>query len=524
MLPEPATLGALINAAAMRWPDLTALQDENGRRSSFSQLRDAMRSVSRAFLAKGACKGDRIAIWAPNAGTWAIVAAGAMQIGLVLVPLNTRFKGSEAADILRRAGVSRLFTVRGFFSIDYAGMLQGHDLPLLREIVFIEALDVWLDGEKIGEPLLDAAIASVGPDDIADILFTSGTTGWPKGAMSSHSQNLRSFEAWSDAVGLAEGDRYLIVNPFFHSFGYKAGWLACLLRGATALPVASFDASLVLARIDAERVTVLPGPPTIFQSLLDAPDRDRYDLSSLRLAVTGAASVPASLIRRMRDDLGITDVLTAYGLTESCGIVSATHSGDPVELVAESCGKPIPGVEVRIVDDTNGDVPRGSPGELLVRGFNVMPGYLDDPHATAEAIDGNGWLRTGDIATQDERGYLRITDRAKDMFICGGFNCYPAEIEARLLDHPDVARVAVVGRPDLRMGEVAHAVIVASPGAARDTGALLLWCRAEMANYKAPRSIEWVDSLPTNAAGKIQRFLLKPNARVVPVQDEPERS
>ncbi|AYJ87091.1 fatty acid--CoA ligase [Sphingomonas paeninsulae] len=512
MLPQPATLGALIDAAAARWPDHVALQEEDGSRFSFVELRDSIRAVSSAFLAKGARKGDRIGIWAPNAGAWAIVAAGAMQIGLVLVPLNTRFKGSEAADILRRAGVSRLFTVRGFLGIDYAGMLKGHDLPDLREIVFLDTLEEWLADDRVDDTTLDAAVAVIGPDDVADILFTSGTTGWPKGAMSGHSQNLRSFEAWSDAVGLTEGDRYLIVNPFFHSFGYKAGWLACLLRGATALPVASFDASLVLARIAAESVTVLPGPPTIFQSLLDAPDRVQHDLSSLRLAVTGAASVPASLIRRMRDELGIADVLTAYGLTESCGVVSATHAGDPVELVAESCGTPIPGVDVRLVDDAGQDVAVGTPGELLVRGFNVMLGYLDNPKATAEAIDGDGWLRTGDIATQDVRGYLRITDRAKDMFICGGFNCYPAEIEARLLDHPDVARVAVVGRPDARMGEVGHAVIVPTPGASRDTAALLRWCRDEMANYKAPRSIEWVDALPTNAAGKIQRFLLKPDA------------
>ncbi|HET8611763.1 MAG TPA: AMP-binding protein, partial [Sphingomonas sp.] len=325
----------------------------------------------------------------------------------------------------------------------------------------------------------------------------------------SHAQTLRSFEVWGETVGLRAGDRYLIVNPFFHSFGYKAGWLACLLRGAIACPVAAFDAEEVMRRIEAERITVLPGPPTLFQSLLDAPDRARHDLSSLRLAVTGAASVPPVLIRRMREELGIPEVVTAYGLTEACGVVTITHAGDPPELIAESCGTPIPGVEVRLIDPSGDDVAQGEPGELLVRGFNVMKGYLDDPESTAKTIDADGWLHTGDIATQDARGYLRITDRAKDMFICGGFNCYPAEIEALIAEHPAVARVAVVGRPDVRMGEVAHAVVVPRPGAETDSEAFLRWCRATMANYKAPRSVEWVDALPLNASGKIQRFLLK---------------
>lgn len=511
MIPEPATIGALLEQGARLWPEQPAIEDEAGNRLSFVELRAAARALSRALIACGAAAGERIAIWAPNSPEWIIAAAGAEQIGLELVPLNTRFKGREAADILTRAGVTRLFTVRDFLGLDYAAMLREQDLPALREIVFLDqGLDAWIaQGDGVAEAEVDARIAAVSPDDVIDILFTSGTTGRPKGAMSGHGQNLRLFEAWSEAVGLRAGDRYLIVNPFFHSFGYKAGWLACLLRGATAMPVSRFDAAEVLRRIATEGITVLPGPPTLFQSLLDAPERGEYDISSLRLAVTGAASVPPVLIQRMRDDLGIDDVLTAYGLTETCGVVSATHSGDPAELVAESCGTPIPGVEVRLVDNEGADVPLGTPGELLVRGFNVMKGYLDDPKATAETIDADGWLRTGDIATQDERGYLRISDRVKDMFISGGFNCYPAEIEAYILSHPDVARVAVVGRPHHRMGEVAHAVVVAKPGAARDSEAFLAWCRETMANYKAPRSVEWVDELPVNASGKVQRFLLK---------------
>jgi acyl-CoA synthetase (AMP-forming)/AMP-acid ligase II len=510
VLPTTLTMGVLLDEAAGRWGDRPFVREEDGGVLSFAGFRRAARAVSGALLARGARKGDRIAIWAPNSGAWAVAAAGATQIGLELIPLNTRFKGAEAEDILRRGEVRWLFTVRGFLGLDYAAMLEGRDLPRLEETVFLDGLDAWLAAKGgAGDAEVSAAIAAVGGDDTVDILFTSGTTGRPKGVMSGHQQNLRTFQAWSDAVGLREGDHYLIVNPFFHTFGYKAGWVAALLQGATIFPVAQFNAAHVLATVAAERITVLPGPPTIFQSLLDEPARGAADTASLRLAVTGAASVPPVLIRRMHDELGIDEVLTAYGLTEGSGCVSATQAGDPVELVASTCGRPIPGVEVRLVDGAGRDVPTGEPGELLVRGFNVMKGYLDDPRATAETIDGEGWLRTGDIATQDARGYLRITDRAKDLFICGGFNCYPAEIEARLLEHPDVARVAVVGRPDERMGEVGHAVIVPRPGAARDGKALLAWCREQMANYKVPRSVEWVDELPVNAAGKVQRFLLK---------------
>lgn len=511
MLPTTLTMGALIDEAAARWPDAVFLHEEDGGTIGFAAFRDATRRVSGALIARGGQPGDRIAIWAPNSAGWAIAAAGAVQIGLQLIPLNTRFKGAEAADILARGGVRWLFSVRDFLGFDYAAMLEGRDVPQLEEIIFLDdGFDGWLAaGDAIDDVAVDARIAAVAPDDVADVLFTSGTTGRPKGAMSSHMQNLRTFQAWSDAVGLREGDRYLVVNPFFHTFGYKAGWIAALLQGATVYPMAMFDAAKALGRIAAERISVLPGPPTIFQSLLDTPERATVDISSLRLSVTGAASVPPVLIRRMREDLGIADVLTAYGLTESCGCVSATKAGDPAELVAASCGTPIPGVEVRLVDPQGEDVATGEAGELLVRGFNVMKGYLDDPAATAEAIDAEGWLRTGDIATQDARGYLKITDRAKDMFICGGFNCYPAEIEARILEHPEVARVAVVGRAHERLGEVAHAVIVAKPGAAQDAPAFLAWCRDEMANYKAPRTVEWVAELPLNAAGKVQRFMLK---------------
>jgi acyl-CoA synthetase (AMP-forming)/AMP-acid ligase II len=330
--------------------------------------------------------------------------------------------------------------------------------------------------------------------------------------MIGHEQNLRGFEAWTEVVGLREGDRYLVVNPFFHAFGYKAGWLSCILRGATILPHAVFDVPQVLARVERERVSVLPGPPALYQSILMHPDRGRFDLSSLRLAVTGAAAIPVELVRRMRDELGFETVITGYGLTEASGIVTMCRHDDDPETIATTSGRPIPGVEVRCVDEAGREVPRGEPGEVLVRGYNVMRGYFEEDAETAAAIDADGWLHTGDVGVLDGRGYLRITDRKKDMFIMGGFNCYPAEIEGMLFEHPEVAQAAVIGIPDERMGEVGMAFVVPRPGAEPKPEEIIAWCRERMANYKVPRRVEIVAALPMNAAGKVQKFVLRERA------------
>src|SRR5581483_3405424 len=314
-------------------------------------------------------------------------------------------------------------------------------------------------------------------------------------------------------VGLDAGDRYLVVNPYFHTFGYKAGWLACLITGATCLPQPIFDPARVLERIERERVTVLPGPPTLYQALLHHADRARRDLSSLRLAVTGAAAIPVELVRRMRDELGFATVLTAYGLTESCGVVTMCRRDDALETIAATSGRAIPGVEVRVVDGDGVECPRGRAGEVCARGYNVMRGYWEDEAATAQAIDRDGWLRTGDVGVMDERGNLRITDRIKDMFIVGGFNAYPAEIENLLLGHPAIAQAAVVGVPDARLGEVGYAFVVPRPGASVTPDELIEWARREMANYKAPRFVELVGELPLSAVGKVLKYVLREKAR-----------
>jgi len=364
-------------------------------------------------------------------------------------------------------------------------------------------------------PAVTAARAeAVTPDDISDLVFTSGTTGHPKGAATTHAQSLRTFGTWSSIVGLGPGDRYLVVNPFFHTFGYKAGILACLMAGATVVPEAVFDASRVMERIEAERITVLPGPPTLYQTLLADPGRSGHDLSSLRLGVTGAAVVPVELVHAMSSELGFSTVLTAYGLTESCGTVTMCRRSDPAQVIAGTSGRAIPGLEVQAVVD-GVPVPAGEPGEIVVRGYTVMAGYWDDDEATASAIDAEGWLHTGDIGVMDAGGNVTITDRVKDMFMVGGFNAYPAEIEAMLRAHDGVAQVAVIGVPDERMGEVGCAYVVPAAGTSQTENgesfgtALLVWARQAMANYKVPRGVVLVDELPVNASGKVLRRELR---------------
>jgi acyl-CoA synthetase (AMP-forming)/AMP-acid ligase II len=303
-------------------------------------------------------------------------------------------------------------------------------------------------------------------------------------------------------TGLTAGDRYLMVNPYFHMFGLKAGILASLVAGATMLPEPVFDVDRVLRRVEADRITVLPGAPTIYQAILDHPRRDEHDLSSLRVAVTGAADIPVELIRRIFDELPFSVVITGYGLTEG-GTAAATSPGDDPETIATTVGRPRPSFELRIVDSERRDVPPGEAGEILLRGGSIMSHYLDDPDATAAAIDDDGWLGTGDLGVIDEAGCLRIVGRSKDMFIVGGFNAYPAEIENALLRHPDVQQVAVIGIPDERLGEVGMAFVVPRPGTAPTEEAIVGWSREQMANYKVPRRVELVDELPLNATGKV---------------------
>jgi acyl-CoA synthetase (AMP-forming)/AMP-acid ligase II len=411
--------------------------------------------------------------------------------GAVVVPVNTRFKAEEAADIITRSGAKAVLVQNGFLGQDFS-VPDG-----------VPSIEITSDFLASGQPYEATGLLGT---DIADIIYTSGTTGRAKGVMMNHEQTLRLYTEWCDLADLRRGDRYLIVNPFFHTFGYKAGCISSLIRGATIVPVPVFDVPAVVDLIETERITMLPGAPTLYHSLLAVTDKHR--LATLRAGVTGAADIPVELIRRVHEELPFQTLATGYGLTEA-GTVTLSRPGDSFEDIATTAGKPCDGVEVRIAEDA----------EVLVRGYTVMQGYLDDPVATAETIDADGWLHTGDLGAFDTNGRLKIVGRKKDMFIVGGFNAYPAEIEGFLLEHPAVRQAAVIGVPDERMGQVGKAFVVLHPSASEATAEndgdgvteadLIAWSRDRMAGYKVPRYVEFLDELPLNATGKVMKDRLQ---------------
>ena len=515
------TIPAMLAATAERFGDRAAVADGD-KRLSYSELFQAARSFGAALTASGVAPGDRVALWAFNSAEWVTGLLGLLQAGAVLVPVNTRFKGAEAAQILGKSRARALVTVTDFLGTDYVSMLRssGVELPDLETVVVAqgpapEGTVPWgsfLDRAS-GPALaaLDRRRTALSTDDPSDILFTSGTTGVPKGVVMTHGRTLCVATDWVAMTGLGPEDRYLMVNPYFHMFGLKGGILACVAAGAAMFPEPVFDVDRVLRRVQEEGITVLPGPPTLYQSILDHPDLGRYDLSSLRVAVTGAADIPVELIRRVHDELPFSTIISGYGLTEG-GTATGTGPDDEFEAIATTVGRARPGFEIRVVDEKGDDLPPGDAGEVLLRGGSIMSHYLDDPEATAAALSPDGWLRTGDLGTFDDAGRLRIVGRVKDMFIVGGFNAYPAEIENLLLRHPEIRQAAVIGIPDERLGEVGMAFVVLRPGATSGPADIIAWSRAEMANYKAPRVVEIVDELPLNATGKVQKDALRARA------------
>ena len=517
------TTPAALRRAAQLWADRDAIADvQPGQdtRWTWAELLAEVRTFAAGLIARGVAHGDRVVIWAPNTRHWVVAALGVQFVGATVVPANTRYTGSETLELIQRTGATAAVVAGNFLGSERIADLTAAAGGSLADATSLTTLvRVPLDGDdsatadvavvdfsvlqaQATDTLLtqaDARADAVTGNDVADILFTSGTTGKSKGVVALHRQTIAGAHAWGSNGELSEADRYLIVNPFFHSFGYKAGFLVCVLSGATIIPLAVYSTAETLRLIQSERATVLPGAPTIFQTLLDEPTRGDFDLSSLRLAVTGASVVPVVLVERMQSDLGLETVITAYGQTETMGFITTCRPTDDDVTVATTCGRAYPGMEIRI----------GEQGEVLTRGEMVMQGYLDDPVNTAEAFTADGWLRTGDVGEINADGNLRITDRLKDMYITGGFNVYPAEIEQTLARLDGVVESAVIGVQDERMGEVGKAFIVRREGSNLTEQAVKDFAAEHLAGFKRPRAIEFVESFPRNASGKILKTDLR---------------
>jgi acyl-CoA synthetase (AMP-forming)/AMP-acid ligase II len=489
---------------------------------SYSALETESRRVAMALMASGAQRGDRIAIWGVNSADWVVSALAIQAVGGVLVPVGTRLRGREVKGILDDSSAKFIFCDRAFGDYDYVEAIESVEAASVERIIVFDDESVRngrVSGLKafaqetgsITESDLDTRIARGSGSDLADIIFTSGTTGRPKGVPMTNAQSLIACQVQQDEIArFTPEDVFAVTFPFAHNAGYRAGWQVAVLNGVCIIPVRVFEPSAMLKMIEQERITFLPTVVAVAQSLMDHPDRATTDLSSLRIISTGGTTIPVKLIEDMRRYTGTgTEVQTGYGLTETAGSVTATGADDSASIISTTVGHALSCFDVKIVDPSHKELPRGEVGEIAVRGPQVLHGYYNNPAATAEAFTSDGFFLTGDAGSMDDAGNIRITDRIKDMYLAGGFNCYPAEIEQTLCTMPGVAQAAVIGVDDVRLGQVGKAFIVRSAGSDIDEAAVIAWCRNEMANYKVPRSVVFLDALPLNATGKVSKVDLR---------------
>lgn len=515
-MPEWGTLPHMLRDQAERYPGSTVVAD-GPLRMTMGELRERAAEVARGLIAIGVRPGDRVAMWGLNDPYWVVHAFGIWDAGAVIVPLSSRYKGIEAAEMITKTGAEVLVTGEGLNGAVLADLLPP--LPALRHVIVPDSVRPAAPGRMAAAELVtagtgvpaadgEARALAVRADDLCEIMSTSGTTGTPKGVMLDHAQVLRGYWDWAEIVTLGPDDRYPVIAPFNHGFGLNAGLIACVLRRATMLPIRVFTPDALMSLVSSGRISILAGPPTLFYRLLDELDQRDWDVSSLRVAICGAAAVPAPLITRLVERVGLERMINAYGLMEGT-VVSMTRAEDPIEVIASSTGRVVPGIEVKIVDLAGKEVPAGERGEILQRGYGVMRGYWGEPEKTAETVDEDGWLHTGDIGVLDSAGNLSIVDRKKELFIVNGFNVSPAEVEALLLREGSPAQVAVVGVPDPVSGEAGCAFVVPRAGASVDTGRLIEWAKANMSNYKVPRRVIVMDELPANPNGKTDKIALR---------------
>ncbi|MES2496950.1 MAG: AMP-binding protein [Pseudomonadota bacterium] len=508
------TIGALIEATATRIPDATALiVRHQGIRWTYAELLARVDDLARGFVASGLLPGDRIGIWSPNCVEWVLVQFAAARAGLILVNINPAYRAGEMQRALEMVGCAALVLAPSFKSSDYVAMLAEvrDQLPDLRLVFSIG------EGEHPGcRPLSGIARGSdavlpddIRPEDPTNIQFTSGTTGLPKGATLSHRNIVNNGYMVGYRIGLSPADIVCIPVPLYHCFGMVMGNLACVSHGATmCFPGEGFDPASALATVAAERCTALYGVPTMFVAMLEHSDFDRYDLSSLRTGIMAGSLCPISVMQAVLGRMNMHEVTIAYGMTETSPVSFQSAMDDSVELRVSTVGPVQPHLEAKVIGPDGDIVPLGEPGELCTRGYSVMLGYWDDPEKTADVIDAEGWMHTGDLATLDEQGYCRIVGRIKDMIIRGGENIYPREIEEHLLTHPDVVDAQIFGVPDEKFGEEVCAWVISRSGGLSEAE-VFAHCRGKIAHYKVPRHVRLVEGFPLTVTGKVQKFQMR---------------
>jgi acyl-CoA synthetase (AMP-forming)/AMP-acid ligase II len=515
------TIPALLREAARRWGGKPALRSMAEGATSFTDLDAQADRFAKALIGDGMQAGERIGIWAPNMWEWVAATVGAQRAGATVVPLNSRLRAAEVADVLRRAAVTRLVCIGESHGQHYPSMLRGEDFPQLRRVIVLRSDPARLEGIelpseaflRLGEHADDVSLrereAGVTGDTVSDILFTSGTTGLPKGAVFTHRRSVLSGHGMVNFARVSDSDNLFPLGTFAHFAGYKGGWVNGLVTGATTCWSEASHTASILDAIQSMRVSVMPATPIIWQNMLDYPDRADWDLSSLRFAATGSATIPPLVVQRMIAELQVEQVGTGYGLTESGGMVSYTRPEDPVERVAYTAGRHARDAGIRIVAET-GDLARpDQPGEIVVFTKRAMLEYLDNPEATRAALTDDGWLRTGDVGIVDQDGYLRVTDRLTDMYITNGYNVYPAELERLMAALPGISQCAVIGVPDSRKGEVGHAFLVRDRSSNITDAEVIAWCRQNMAGYKVPAGVTFLEDIPRNSLGKTVKGQLK---------------
>jgi fatty-acyl-CoA synthase len=533
------TLGALLEQQARAEPGRDAVvYPDRGLRWTYAEFDERVNQLAKGLLAIGIGKGDHVGIWARNVPDWLTFMFATAKIGAVLVTVNTAYKGHELAYVVEQSDMKALVMIDGFKDVDYLaivrelvpeaarcerGRLVSSRFPRLRSLVYLgpekhrgmySVPELLLLGAHRGDDELRAALAATACDDVINMQYTSGTTGFPKGVMLTHRNILNNGFYIGERQRFTEQDRVCLPVPLFHCFGCVLGVMAAVTHRSTMVMLEAFDPLLVLAAVQKEKATAVYGVPTMFIAELAHPMFPMFDLSSLRTGIMAGSPCPIETMKQVMSKMNCREITIAYGLTEASPVITQTSTDDPPELRATTVGKVLPGIEVRVLDPQSGkDCPPGVPGELCCRGYNVMRGYYRNPEATAEAVDPDGWLHSGDLATVDEAGYYRITGRSKDMIIRGGENVYPREVEELLHTMPGVMDAQVVGVPDARYGEAVGAFIRLAPGAQVSEPDVKEFCRSRAARYKSPAHVFFVDAYPLTASGKVQKYKLRELAK-----------